>query len=92
MSDNKLAAPAETQTEDDADLDIPELPADFFQNGVVGKYYEDYRNEDYRKTHMIRLEPDVAEQFADEAAVNEALRLVIQLRRLVVSGEHKQSA
>ena len=87
MSDNKLAAPAETQTEDDADLDIPELPADFFQNGVVGKYYEDYR-----KTHMIRLEPDVAEQFADEAAVNEALRLVIQLRRLVVSGEHKQSA
>ena len=40
-----------------------------------GKYVERYR----AGTNLVRLEPDVARAFPDEAAVNEALRLVIPL-------------
>ena len=75
--------PAATTTaaveDDDADLEIPELPADFFENGVVGKYYEDYR-----RTHMVCLDPDVAEHFGGNSeAVNDALRTLIGLRRIL---------
>ena len=62
--------------DDDADLEIPELPPDFFQNGVMGKYYDEYR-----KSHMVRLEADVARGFDGEQAVNDALRALIRLRR-----------
>ena len=49
--------------------------AELLKDGVRGKYVERYR----AGTNLVRLEPDVARAFPDEAAVNEALRLVIRL-------------
>jgi hypothetical protein len=46
-----------------------------------GKYAEQYR----AGTNLVLLEPDVASAFQSAEAVNEALRLVIQLRKLAVS-------
>lgn len=43
--------------------------------GVRGKYVERYR----AGTNLVLLDPDVAKAFPNEAAVNEALRLVIHL-------------
>ena len=45
------------------------------RDGVRGKYVERYR----AGTNLVLLDPDVARAFPDETAVNEALRLVIQL-------------
>ena len=46
--------------------------------GVQGKYADRYRE----GTNLVLLAPDVAEAFPTEEAVNEALRLVIQLTKL----------
>jgi hypothetical protein len=43
--------------------------------GVRGKYAERYR----AGTNLVRLDPDVAKAFPTEEAVNEALRLLIQI-------------
>ena len=43
-----------------------------------GKYTERYR----AGTNLVLLEPDVAKVFPSEKAVNEALRLVIQLTKI----------
>ncbi|MGL5792988.1 MAG: hypothetical protein ACRC06_01015 [Waterburya sp.] len=50
---------------------------DFFQmkEGVRGKYVDRYR----AGTNLVLLDPDVAEAFPDDASVNEALRLLIQV-------------
>ena len=49
------------------------------KGGVRGKYAERYR----AGTNLVLLAPDVARVFAnDSEAVNEALRLVIQLTKL----------
>jgi hypothetical protein len=48
------------------------------KDGVRGKYAQRYR----AGTNLVLLEPDVAQAFPSEAAVNEALRLVIQLTKL----------
>ncbi len=48
------------------------------KDGVRGKYVARYR----AGTNLVRLDPDVAKAFPDEAAVNEALRLVIQLTKI----------
>ncbi|MBX7235564.1 MAG: hypothetical protein K1X65_14355 [Caldilineales bacterium] len=48
------------------------------KDGVRGKYAARYRE----GTNLVLLEPDVASAFPDEAAVNEALRLVIRLTEL----------
>ena len=45
------------------------------KGGVRGKYVERYR----AATNLVLLDPDVAKAFPDEATVNDALRLVIQL-------------
>jgi len=45
------------------------------KDGVRGKYVDRYR----AGTNLVLLDPDVAKAFPDETAVNEALRLVIQL-------------
>jgi hypothetical protein len=45
------------------------------KDGVRGKYVDRYR----AGTNLVLLDPDVAHAFPDETAVNEALRLVIQL-------------
>ena len=48
------------------------------KGGVRGKYVERFRE----GTNLVLLEPDVAKAFPDAQAVNEALRLVIQLTEI----------
>jgi hypothetical protein len=48
------------------------------KGGVQGKYADRYRE----GTNLVLLAPDVAEAFPTDEAVNEALRLVIRLRKL----------
>jgi hypothetical protein len=50
---------------------------DFSQltGGVKGKYVERYRT----GTNLVLLDPDVAQAFPTEDAVNEALRLLMQV-------------
>ncbi|MDG2989919.1 hypothetical protein L3556_03070 [Candidatus Synechococcus calcipolaris G9] len=45
------------------------------QGGVRGKYVERYS----AGTNLVLLDPDVAQAFPNDAAVNEALRLLIQV-------------
>ncbi len=51
------------------------------KSGVRGKYAERYR----AGTNLVLLAPDVAHAFPTEEAVNQALRLVIQLARISTS-------
>jgi len=48
------------------------------KDGVKGKYAERYQ----AGANLVLLAPDVAEAFPNEDAVNEALRLVMQLTNL----------
>lgn len=48
------------------------------KRGVRGKYLKSYR----AGTNLVLLEPDVARAFSSEQAVNETLRLVIQLTKI----------
>jgi hypothetical protein len=45
------------------------------QGGVRGKYVERYR----AGTNLVLLDPDVAQAFQNDAAVNDALRMLIQV-------------
>ena len=56
------------------EYDLHEL----LKGGVRGKYVDRYR----AGTNLVLLDPDVAKAFPDEAAVNEALRLVIRLTEI----------
>jgi len=56
------------------EYDLKEL----FRKGVRGKYAKAYR----LGTNLVPLDPDVRRAFRDEKAVNDALRLVIQLRKV----------
>ena len=47
-----------------------------FSNGVIGMYAKQYAE----GTNIVLLEPDVAKVFPDSAAVNQALRLIIEQR------------
>ena len=47
-----------------------------FSNGVVGKYAKQYAE----GTNIVVLDPDVAKVFPDSAAVNQALRQLIEQR------------
>ena len=59
------------------EYDLREL----LKDGVRGKYAERYKE----GTNLVLLDPDVAKVFANnENAVNEALRLVIELKKLPV--------
>ena len=57
--------------------------ARLLRNGVQGKYAGRYRE----GTNLVLLAPDVAKAFPTEEAVNEALRLVIQLTKLPGGGK-----
>jgi hypothetical protein len=46
-----------------------------FSGGVRGKHYRAYE----QGTNIIFLEPDIAEVFRDSAAVNHALRMLIDI-------------
>jgi hypothetical protein len=52
------------------------------KGGVRGKYAKRY----HAGTNLVLLDPDVHKAFRSERAVNDALRLVIQLRKV---GSHK---
>lgn len=45
------------------------------EGGVRGKYIERYR----AGTNLVLLDPDVAQAFPNDEAVNDALRLLIQV-------------
>ena len=51
------------------------------KGSVRGKYANRYR----AGTNLVLLEPDIAKVFGSAEAVNEALRLVLQLTKLAVS-------
>ena len=67
-------------TEDDLrpEYDLSQL----LKGGVRGKYAERYRE----GTNVVLLEPDVADAFPNEEAVNEALRLVMRLAKIPTAG------
>ena len=46
-----------------------------FSGGVRGKHHKAYRED----TNVVLLEPEVARVFCDSAAVNRALRMLIDL-------------
>lgn len=49
-----------------------------YSNAVRGKYYNRLLKEG---ANVVMLEPDVAEAFSDSAAVNNALRSLLELTR-----------
>jgi hypothetical protein len=62
------------------EYDLSEL----LRGGVRGKYADRYRE----GTNLVLLAPDVAEVFPDEQAVNDALRLVMQLAQIPRAKRH----
>jgi len=52
--------------------------AALLKEGVKGKYAKRYK----QGTNLVLLSPDVARGFPTDEAVNEALRLVMQLKRI----------
>lgn len=48
------------------------------KGGIRGKYTERYR----AGTNLVLLEPEVAKAFPNEKAVNEALKLVMRLKKV----------
>jgi len=57
----------------------PEYDFASMQGGVRGKYTKRYRE----GTNIVLLEPDIAEAFPNDAAVNQALRGVLNTTRAV---------
>lgn len=65
--------------EEDADELRPEYDlAGLLSEGVLGKYARDYRE----GTNLALLEPEIAQAFPNDDAVNEALRLVLRLTKV----------
>jgi len=56
-------------------------------SGVRGKYAHSFR----KGTNIVLLDPDVASVFPNDEAVNEVLRLVIQLRKLPKSRQSRET-
>jgi hypothetical protein len=59
--------------EEDEDM----LPEYDFTHGVRGAHHEAYR----AGTNVIFLDPDIAKVFTDSAAVNQVLRLLLNLAK-----------
>ena len=55
----------------------PEYEFSKMKGGVRGKYVQRYR----AGTNLVKIDPDVAEVFGDDDAVNEALRSLIKVAR-----------
>ena len=58
------------------------------KNGTQGKYAKLYK----QGTNLVLLDPDVAKAFPSDEAVNEALRLVIQLKQIPESQKRRAPA
>lgn len=48
------------------------------KRGIRGKYAKRY----HAGTNLVLLDPDVRKAFRDEKAINDALRLVIKMRKI----------
>ena len=59
--------------------------AALLKEGVKGKYAKRYE----QGTNLVLLSPDVARGFPTDEAVNEALRLVMQLKRIPGGGKRR---
>jgi len=66
-----------------AEYDLREL----LKEGVQGKYADRFRE----GANLVLLDQDVAEAFPTDEAVNEALRLVVQLRKLPKPGKRTKT-
>ena len=71
---------------DDTPLDElrPEYDFSNMNGGIRGKYAQRYR----AGTNLVKIDPDVAEVFMDDAAVNEALRELIKVAQRQVTLAH----
>ena len=58
---------------------LPEYDFDSMKGGVRGKYVNKYR----AGTNLVLLDPEVAEAFPTDAAVNQALRAVLSISKVV---------
>ncbi len=58
------------------------------KGGVRGKYVSSYRE----GTNLVRLDPDVAQAFPSDAAVNETLRAVMTLTRALPQPKRRRKA
>ncbi|MFA6411291.1 MAG: hypothetical protein WCW53_01255 [Syntrophales bacterium] len=61
--------------------------AALLKKGVRGKYAKRYE----QGTNLVLLSPDVARDFPTDEAVNDALRLVIQLKKIPGIGKRRTS-
>jgi hypothetical protein len=77
----------ETRTEMDDELRPEYDLSKLLRDSVRGKYADRYK----AGTNLVLLAPDVAQAFPSEEAVNEALRLVIQLAKLSIRTEAEAS-
>lgn len=64
-----------------SEYDLKEL----LKDGVQGKYARRYE----QGTNLVLLASDVAGAFPTDEAVNEALRLVIQMKRIPAAGRRR---
>ena len=71
-----MKKPIERQSRDDV---RPEYDFASMSGGIRGKHYQEYR----KGSNVVLLQPDVAEAFPSEEAVNEALRGVLKTTRAV---------
>ncbi len=62
----------------------PEYDFAQMKGGIRGKYVERYR----QGTNLVLLDPDVAQAFPNDEAVNKALRMLIQMK---IVGEQGQN-
>ena len=77
----KMKSKGEKTDELRSEYDLKEL----LKDGVQGKYARRYE----QGTNLVLLAPDVAGAFPTDEAVNEALRLVIQLKRIPATGRRR---
>jgi hypothetical protein len=63
--------------EQDADTLRPEYDLSQLKGGVRGKYFNAFQ----AGTNLVRLSPDVAAAFPTSDAINQALRLLVQLAK-----------
>ncbi|VEN74576.1 hypothetical protein EPICR_40159 [Candidatus Desulfarcum epimagneticum] len=75
MADEKLRETKQIKSDEMEDELRPEYDLSQLKGGVRGKYASKYKE----GTHLILLEPDVANVFKDNESVNEALRLLIKI-------------
>jgi hypothetical protein len=64
----------------------PEYDLSQLKGGVVGKYYHQAK----AGTNLVMIEPDLAQVFPDEQAVNRALRLLLTTANAATTSSHRR--